>query len=115
MQLGYQNNLAEKQNQLQTMLEMHRDDPKITEFVSEGLALNDQLLQQQEALSQRISQWSSHCEISDKIMNQVMDLLLDYDLIDKRISYYLEWQESEEGKKAGLLKIDETHKKMLFH
>ena len=46
MQLGYQNNLAEKENQLQTMLKLHRDDPKITEFVSESLALNDQLLQQ---------------------------------------------------------------------
>ena len=51
----------------------------------------------------------------DKITNQVMDLRLDYDLIDKRISNYLKWQELEEGKKAGLLRINEAHKEMLFH
>lgn len=73
------------------MLELHRDDPKITKFVSEALALNDQLLQQQEALCQRISQWVSHCEIRDKITNQVVDLRVEYDLIDKRIFDYLKW------------------------
>ena len=94
---------------------MHKDDPKIIEFVSEALALNDQLLQQQDTLCQRILQWSSHCEMSDKITSQVVDVRLDYDLIDKRISDYLIWQESEEGKKVGLLKINEAHKEMLFH
>ena len=34
MQLAYQNNLTEKENQLQAMLEMHRDDSKLIEFVS---------------------------------------------------------------------------------
>ena len=53
--------------------------------------------------------------MSDKITSQVVDLRLDYDLIDKRISDYLIWQESEEGKKAGLLKINEAHKEMAFH
>ena len=94
---------------------MHKDNPNITEFVSEALALNDQLLQQQDALCQRISQWSSHCEMSDKITSQFIDLWLDYDLIDKKISYYLIWHESEEGKKAGLLKNNEAHKEMLFN
>jgi len=37
MQLGYQNNLADKEQQLQTTIEMHKDDPKIKEFV-EALA-----------------------------------------------------------------------------
>lgn len=45
MQLGYQNSLIEKENQLQTMQEMHKYDPKLTEFVTEAIALNDQLLQ----------------------------------------------------------------------
>src|SRR5690606_25805819 len=58
---------------------------------------------------------SSHCKMSDKITNQVMDLRLDYDLIDKRISDYLIWQESEEGRKASALRINEAHKEMLFH
>ena len=32
-----------------------------------------------------------------------------------RISDYLAWQESEEGKKACALRINEGHKEMLFH
>lgn len=91
MQLGYQNNLAEKEHQLHAMLEMHKDDPKVIEFVSEALALNDQLLQQQEALCQRISQWISHCEMSDKITSQVMDLRLNYESNNKNIYDYLKW------------------------
>ena len=74
MQLGYQSSLAKREQHLQAMLEMHKDDPKITKFVIEALALNDQLLQQQETLFQRISQWNSHCEMSDNITSQVIDL-----------------------------------------
>ena len=115
MQLGYQNSLTDREKQLHVMQEMHKDDPKLTKFVIEPISLNDQLLQQQETLCQRISQWSSYCEISDKITNQVMDLRHDYDLIDRRVTEYLAWQESEEGKKAGLLRINESHKEMLFN
>ena len=44
MQRGYQNSLAEREKQLQVMQEMHKDDPKLTEFVTESISLNDQLL-----------------------------------------------------------------------
>ena len=72
-------------------------------------------MQQQEALCQRISQWNSYCEISDKITNQVVELLHDYDLIDKRVTEYLAWQETEEGKRAGAPIINDNHKEMFFN
>ena len=97
------------------MQEMHKDDPKLTEFITESISLNDQLLQQQEALCQRISQWNSYCEISDTITNQVIDLRHDYDLIDKIVTEYLVWQETEEGKRAGAPIINDNHKEMLFN
>ena len=114
MQLGYQSSLAKKEQHLQAMLEMHKDDPKVTKFVTEALDLNDQLLRQHETLCQRILQWNSHCEMSDNITSQVIDLRLDYDLIYKKVSNYLNWLESEEGKKARFPKINESHKEMLF-
>ena len=98
MQIGYHNSLTEKEKQLQVMQEMHKDDPKLTEFITESISLNDQLLQQQEILCQRILQWNSYCEESDKITNHVIDLRHDYDLIDKRVTEYLAWQETEEEK-----------------
>lgn len=50
MQLSYQSSLDEKEQQLQATLEMHKYDPKFTEFFIESLASNDQLFQQQETL-----------------------------------------------------------------
>ena len=74
MQIGYQNSLAEKEKQLQVMQETHKYDPKLSEFITESISLNDQLLQQQEILCQRITEWNSYCEESDKITNHVVDL-----------------------------------------
>ena len=48
MQIGYQRSLDEKGNQLQDVQDMHKDDPKLTDFISESIALNEQLLQEQE-------------------------------------------------------------------
>ena len=56
------------------MMELHKDDPKIGDFITKALALNSQLLQQEELFCQKISQWNSYYEISDKITNQVVDL-----------------------------------------
>ena len=92
------------------MQEMHKDDHKLTEFITESISLNDQLLQQQEILCQRISQWNSYCEISNKITNQVIDLRHDYDLINKRVTDYLTWQNKEEGKRVGAPIINDSHK-----
>ena len=48
MQLYHQRSLANKEEQLLTMIELHKDDPKIGEFITKALALNSQLLQQEE-------------------------------------------------------------------
>ena len=97
------------------MQDMHKDDPKLTEFITDSISLNDQLLQQQEILCQRILQWNSYCEESDKITNHVVDLQHDYDLIDKKVTDYLSWQETEEGKRASAPIINDNHKVMLFN
>ena len=73
------------------------------------------MLQQQEALGQKISQWNYYCEISDKTTNQVVDLRSDYDLVDKRVTKYLAWQEIDEGKRAGAPRINENHKEILIN
>ena len=97
------------------MQEMHKDDPKLTEFISECISLNNQLLQQQDILCQKISQWNSFCQESDKITNHVVELRRDYDLTNERVTNYLAWQNTEEGKRAGAPIINDIHKKMLFN
>ena len=65
MQINYQKNLDEKGKQLQALQEIHKDEPNLAEFVSESTSLNEKLLQQQEELGRKISQWSHYCELSD--------------------------------------------------
>ena len=45
----------------------------------------------------------------------MVDLRSDYDLIDKRVTEYLSWQDTDEGKRAGAPRINENHKEMLFN
>lgn len=45
MQIGCQRSLDEKGKQLQILQEMNKDEPKLTEFISESIGLNEQLLQ----------------------------------------------------------------------
>ena len=59
---------------MQALQEIHKDEPKLAEFVSESTSLNEKLLQQQEELGRKISQWSHYCELSGKLTNQVTDL-----------------------------------------
>lgn len=46
MQLAHQSSLANKEAQLQNITELHKDDPKTEQFVTEALGLNFQLLHQ---------------------------------------------------------------------
>ena len=74
MNIGYQKSLDEKEKRIQIMQETHKDDSKLTEFISESISLNNQLLQQQDILCQKVSQWNSFCQESDKITNHVVEL-----------------------------------------
>ena len=73
MQLVHQSSLDNKEEYIQGMIELHEDNPKIGSLL-EALALNSQLLQQKQLLCQKISQSNSHCEMSNNITKQVVEL-----------------------------------------
>lgn len=68
-----------------------KDNPQIDESIHEALSLNSQLMQQKEALFQKISQIIPYYETSDKLTNQVIDMRLEYDEIHKMISEFITW------------------------
>ena len=74
MQIGHQKSLADKEKQIQIIQDQHKDDPKLPKFISETISLNNQLLQQEKVLCQKILQWNYFCQESDKITNHVVDL-----------------------------------------
>jgi len=52
--------------------------------------------------------------MSDNITNQVVESRLEYDTTLKKVSNFLNWQKSEDGKKVDMPKLDESHKEILF-
>jgi len=81
MQIKHQTNLAKKEAQTQGIIDLHKDDPKIDQFIIKALSLNSQLMHQKELLCQKISQWNFYCETSDKLKIQVVEMRLEYDEI----------------------------------
>ena len=60
-------------------------------------------------------QWNYFCQESDKITNHVVELRNDYDLINEKVTDYLVWKKTEEGRKDGAPIINENHKEILFN
>lgn len=114
MQIEHRTILAEKEALIQEITDLHKDDPKIDQFVTEALGLNSQLMHQKELLCQTISEWNSYCETSDKLTSQVMEMRLEYDEIFKKVSDFITWQNTEDGRKAYLPKLEESRKEILF-
>jgi len=47
-------------------------------------------------------------------MSQVVELRLEYDEILKKVSDFITWQISKNGRRASMPKLDESHKEILF-
>jgi len=100
MQIKHQVSLEEKKAQIQGITDLHKYDPKIDQFIIEALGLNSQLMHQKET--------------SVKLTSQVTEMRLEYDEILKRVSDFITWQNSEDGRKDDLSKLEESHKEILF-
>jgi hypothetical protein len=53
MQIEHQSSLAEKEAQVQAITDLHKDDPKIDQFITEALSLNSQLMHQKNYYARR--------------------------------------------------------------
>jgi len=96
------------------MIDKLKYNMQIDEFIKEALSLFYLLMQQNEVFCQKISQINPYCKTSDKLANQVIDMRFEYDEIHKSVSEFITWQELEDGRKADLPKLEESHKDILF-
>lgn len=72
------------------------------------------MMHHKELLCLRISQWNSYCETTDKLTSQVMEMRLEYNEIFKNVFDFITWKNTEDGRKANLPKLEESHKENLF-
>lgn len=68
MKIEHKSSLVGKEAQIQSITDLHKDDPKIDNFVTRTLGLNSQLTHQ------KVSQWNSHCKTRNKLTSQVVEM-----------------------------------------
>jgi len=100
--------------ELQEAMEKYEDVPTVEEFIKEALELNSLLLKQQEQFFQMMSHIAPYLITSDQLKDKAIDQRTEFTVLNKRISKFIEWQEIEEGRRANLPEIKETHKDILF-
>ena len=72
------------------------------------------LSQQLNELCQKLAQNEPLCEITSALIDEGINLRLEFDDANEKISKFLSWQDSEQGKNANLPRIEERHKEILF-
>ncbi len=82
------------------------------DFIKEALELNTLLSKKQEMLCQKLSFINPLCVKSDSLMNQSSDMRVTFNDIDDKISRFITWHDTPEGRAAP--RIDESQKEILF-
>lgn len=103
-----------KLQEIQQAMERYKDVPTTEEFIKEALELNSLLVRQQEYFYQNMSHTTHYLTTRDQSTDNSIDQRIEFNDLKTRISEFIEWQETEDGKKVNLLEIEEIHKDILF-
>ena len=95
-------------------MDKFKDYPKLDQFKTEALETNKLLSQKLNELCQKMAQVVPLCEITSSLIDEVVTLRQEIDDADEKIYEFLSWQDTEQGRKANLPRIEEIHKEILF-
>jgi len=117
LQLTHQQEIKakeEKISQLQLYTEQFKDYPKVEEFKNKALEENKALSQQLNILFHKISLVNPLCIITTLLIDQIVNTRLEFEDVDDKVTNFLSWQRTVEGRAANLSKNRESHKEILF-
>lgn len=89
-------------------------NPEIVEFRKEAGELNNLLAQQQATFCHKIAIIQGLCQSRYSLVNQLSDLRTYCKEIEEKISNFVDWQDSSEGRSVDLPKIEESQKDIVF-
>lgn len=84
------------------------------ELILEALQIAKELSSQLSLLCHNISLALPLCKISSSMVDKSVDARLNLEQEDERLTIFLSWQETKEGKAANLPQILESHKEIIF-
>ena len=102
LKISHENELSSNDTlikELREDLAKYEDIPPREEFIKEALALNALLSKQQDLFILHISDIVPHLEISEQLTNTVIEQRIEFNELNTKISDYIEWQDSKEGRK----------------
>ena len=100
--------------QLSLQIEIFKEYPQVGEFRSESLQITKALSNQLSLICHNISLVLPLCEISSSMIDKLVDVRLKLEQVDERLTNFLSWQETKEGKATNIPQIMESHKEILF-
>lgn len=65
-------------------------------------------------LCEKKSQSEPLCEITSSLIDEAVNTILEFESADEKISEFITWQETEQGKIENLPRIEASHKEILF-
>ena len=95
-------------------MDKFKDYPKLDQFKTEALEMNKMLSQQLNEFYLKLEQAEPLCKITSSLIYEAVTLRQEIDDADDKISQFLSWQDTEQGRKANLPRIEEKHKEILF-
>lgn len=100
--------------QMKDQIEKFKGYPQINEFRTKALEMTKAFSQKFDILCHNMSLAVPLCDISVSMIEKLVDARLELEKADERLSNFLSWQDSKEGKAANLPRIQESHKEILF-
>ena len=108
------NSKVEQEKMFQSEMEKFKEYPKLDQFITEALEMNKLLSQQLNEFCLKLTQIEPLYEITSSLIDKSVTLRQEIEDADDKIFEFLSWQDTEQGRKANLPRIEERHKEILF-
>ena len=95
-------------------MDKFRDYPKLDQFKTKALAISKLLSRQLNELCQNMAQVEPLCEITSSLIDEGINLKVKFDDANEKISEFLSWQDSKQGRNANLPRVEERHREIWF-
>ena len=117
LKLKLGNDLNEKDHpihQLKKKIEKFQENLKLNTIKKEETELDTSLSKQQSTFYHKLNQVQELVKTSDHLVTQIYYLRTYYDEIDDKLSKYIDWQDTTQGRAANLPHLEESIKDIVF-
>ena len=99
------NSNIEQEKMFQSGLDKFKEYPMLEQFITEAIEIKKLLSQQLNEFCLQLTQIEPLCEVTSSLIDKSVTLRQEIEDADDKISEFLSWQDTEQGRKANLVRI----------